>query len=77
MTIKKISVHELRVGMHIQEFCGRWIDRPFWHSELMVSSETELNDILAAGQSHVWIDSAKGLDVGQPLSEDADSDDAR
>jgi hypothetical protein len=28
--LKKISVDQLTLGMHLKEFCGSWMEHPFW-----------------------------------------------
>jgi len=61
--IKKISVGQLRVGMHVHEFCGSWMDHPFWRSKFMLRTEGELRRIVSGGVKELWIDTAKGADV--------------
>jgi HD-GYP domain-containing protein (c-di-GMP phosphodiesterase class II) len=61
--IKKIRSEQLRIGMHVHEFCGSWMDHPFWRSKFIVRTEAELKRIVTGGVSELWIDTAKGLDV--------------
>ncbi|HJV95300.1 MAG TPA: HD-GYP domain-containing protein [Albitalea sp.] len=61
--IKKIPVSQLRVGMHIHEFCGSWMDHPFWRSKFTLHAEAELARVVASGVKELWIDTAKGADV--------------
>ena len=61
--LKTIRVEQLRIGMHIDEFCGSWISHPFWRSKFTLSTEDERRQILAAGIAEVRIDTRKGLDV--------------
>jgi putative nucleotidyltransferase with HDIG domain len=49
--------------MYVQEFCGSWIDHPFWRERFVVANETDLKKILDSPIRHVLIDAAKGLDV--------------
>ena len=42
MAIKKISVLDLQVGMYIHDFCGAWMDHPFWGSKFTLSSDDEV-----------------------------------
>ncbi len=60
---KKIAVDQLRLGMHVNEFCGSWIDHPFWHAKFTLSDPKDLAAAQASGVTHCWIDIAKGLDV--------------
>jgi HD-GYP domain-containing protein (c-di-GMP phosphodiesterase class II) len=70
--LKKISVDQLTLGMHLKEFCGSWMDHPFWRTGFVISSEKDLLAIRASAIKEVWIDSAKGADVAvgeDPVSE--------
>jgi putative nucleotidyltransferase with HDIG domain len=60
---KKIAVEQLRLGMHVHEFCGSWINHPFWRSKFTLSEAKELAAAQASEVTHCWIDTAKGLDV--------------
>ncbi len=35
---KRIHVDQLRVGMHVVELCGSWLDHPFWKSSFRVDA---------------------------------------
>ena len=61
--LKRISVRQLTVGMHIKEFCGSWMEHPFIRASFVLSNTKDLNVILASSIKEVWIDSSKGLDV--------------
>jgi len=61
--IKKIRSEQLRIGMHVHEFCGSWMDHPFWRSKFTVRTEAELKRIVTGGLAELWIDTSKGLDV--------------
>ena len=61
--IKKIGVAQLRLGMHVHEFCGSWMDHPFWRSHFTVRSEGEFARIVSGGVKELWIDTDKGVDV--------------
>lgn len=62
-SIKKIPVDQLRLGMHVHEFCGSWMDHPFWRSKFTLSSEADLKRIVGGGVKELWIDASKGLDI--------------
>lgn len=61
--LKKIPIAKLRKGMFIHEFCGSWIDHPFWKKTFMVSSEEDLHSIQNSKITELIIDTQKGLDV--------------
>src|SRR5690606_28293374 len=61
--LKRIAVADVRVGMYIQEFCGSWMDHPFWRSKFMLSSQADLRRIRESSIGELWIDTSKGLDV--------------
>ena len=61
--LKRIAVADLRIGMYIQEFCGSWMDHPFWKSKFMFSSEKDLARIHSSAITELWIDVGKGADV--------------
>ena len=61
--LKKISVEQLSVGMHLKEFCGSWMEHPFWRSGFVITDPKDLVTIRASAIREVWIDCSKGLDV--------------
>lgn len=61
--LKKISVEHLRVGMHLEQFCGSWLDHPFWRSRFVITDPEDLVRIRESRIREVWIDASKGLDV--------------
>ena len=74
--LKKISVHQLKVGMHFKEFCGSWMEHPFWRSAFVITDPKDIERILESSIKEVWIDSAKGLDVapGETAVSEAESE---
>lgn len=64
--LKKINVHDARLGMFIQELCGNWIDHPFWKKAFKLTDPNDLKALHECGIAEVVIDTAKGLDVEQP-----------
>lgn len=67
--LKKIRVEQLTVGMHLKEFCGSWMEHPFWRTGFVIHDPRDIQSILASSIKEVWIDSDQGLDVplGQPV----------
>lgn len=77
--LKKISVSQLRVGMHVHELCGSWLDHPFWRTRFLVNEARDIDRLADGGVAEVWIDVSKGLDVedtgvAQPEASRADTD---
>ncbi|MBT9568688.1 MAG: HD-GYP domain-containing protein [Thiobacillus sp.] len=60
---KKIKATDLRLGMHLDELCGSWMDHPFWRSKFVLTDAGDIRRILDSGITEVWIDIAKGADV--------------
>ena len=65
--LKRIAISDLRIGMYINEFCGSWMDHPFWRSQFSLKSEKDLRRILESGMTELWIDTSKGLDVDESV----------
>ena len=61
--LKRINVHQISVGMHIKEFCGSWMEHPFFRSSFVITDPKDIASILASSIQEVWIDSSKGVDV--------------
>ena len=74
--LKKIKVEQLVLGMHLKEFCGSWMEHPFWRNGFVVSDPQDIKAILSSSIREVWIDVSKGLDVpaGAPAVSEAESD---
>src|SRR5574343_530267 len=61
--LKKIPAHQLTLGMHLQAFCGAWLDHPFWRTKFVLSDPNDLILIRESSITEVWIDISKGVDV--------------
>jgi putative nucleotidyltransferase with HDIG domain len=74
--LKKITVAQLTVGMHLKEFCGSWMEHPFWRTGFVITDPKDIATILASSIKEVWIDSDKGMDVpaGESAVSEAESD---
>jgi putative nucleotidyltransferase with HDIG domain len=72
IVLKRIAVVDLCLGMYIQEFCGSWMEHPFWKAKFVLDNAEDLQRIVASGVDEVWIDTAKGLDL--PAGRHADSE---
>lgn len=60
---KKITVQQLRLGMHVHALGGSWIHHPFWRSAFLLNDPEDLQQLRASRVPEVWIDTDKGLDV--------------
>ena len=74
--LKKISVQQIQLGMHLKEFCGSWMEHPFWRNGFVITDPKDIESILASSIKEVWIDCGKGLDVapGEVAVSEAESD---
>ncbi len=61
--LKKIAVDQLQLGMHLKEFCGSWMDHPFWRTGFVLTNPVDLDLILRSSIKEVWIDASLGDDV--------------
>ncbi|MDD0842137.1 HD-GYP domain-containing protein [Pseudomonas sp. Gutcm_11s] len=61
--LKRIPVSDLLVGMYIHEFCGSWMDHPFWKGRFLLDNERDLERVRESDVTEVWVDVSKGLDV--------------
>lgn len=63
--LKKISVEQVRVGMHLHALEGAWLDHPFWKTRFVISDAADLRKLRDSSVREVWIDAGKGLDVAE------------
>jgi len=68
--LKKINTSQVRLGMHIHELCGPWMQHPFWRTKFILSDPEDLRRLTESGITELWIDSAKGLDVNDSETEE-------
>lgn len=61
--LKKVGVQHLRLGMHIHELCGSWMDHPFWRTKFLLEDAEDIRRLRESSVAEVWIDTGKGLDV--------------
>ncbi len=60
--LKKIPVEHIRLGMHLEAFCGAWLEHPFWRNKFVLTDPKDIALIQASPIKEVWINLAKGLD---------------
>ncbi|MDP3824279.1 MAG: HD-GYP domain-containing protein [Burkholderiales bacterium] len=66
--LKKIAIQDLRLGMHLHELCGPWLDHPFWRAKFLLADPADIVKLRESGITECWIDNAKGLDVAPPAA---------
>jgi HD-GYP domain-containing protein (c-di-GMP phosphodiesterase class II) len=70
--IKKIAVRQLRTGMHVSDFNAGWLDHPFVLNSMKIDTDEQIAKVLASGVKELFIDTDRGLDVGDaPSREEA------
>ncbi|MDX9944380.1 MAG: HD-GYP domain-containing protein [Azonexus sp.] len=67
--LKKIPTEKLRLGMHLQAFCGAWLDHPFWRTKFVLEDPADLKLIQESSIGQVWIDTALGDDLDDDKEE--------
>ena len=67
--LKKIPTAALRKGMFVDQFCGSWLDHPFWTRKVLIEDDKTLDTILKSPITEVVIDTGKGADwtPGEPI----------
>ena len=65
--LKKITIEQLALGMHVHAVCGSWFDNPFWSNSFTIESLLDLAKLQGGRVRQVWIDTSKGADVTAPL----------
>lgn len=61
--LKRIAVKDIQLGMFICEFCGSWMEHPFWKTKFLLTDEKDLQAIQSSGIKELWIDVAQGADL--------------
>jgi HD-GYP domain-containing protein (c-di-GMP phosphodiesterase class II) len=67
--LKKIPVHQLRMGMHLHKLEGSWIAHPFWKTRFVIDSSSDLKRLHGCGVAEAWIDTQLGLDAAAVVVE--------
>ncbi len=62
-SLKKITIGQLRLGMHLHALEGDWLEHPFWKSRFVLKDPADLKRLLDSPVRECWIDTARGLDV--------------
>nr|WP_324259821.1 HD-GYP domain-containing protein [Cellvibrio fontiphilus] len=75
--LKRIAVKDIKLGMFICEFCGSWMEHPFWKTRFLLDDEKDLQAIMGSGIKELWIDVSQGADVGSTASAKTEAEVAR
>jgi hypothetical protein len=67
--VKKIPVEQLRPGMYIHDINCSWLDHPFVGNSFAVHDEARVKEITALGIREVYIDTKRGADVVDAVTE--------
>lgn len=69
----RVPVDALTLGMYIHEFCGSWMDHPFWRTRFLLDSADDLQRIRQSAIREVWIDVSRGRLPAQAVSAPAEA----
>ncbi|MBL4611205.1 MAG: DUF3391 domain-containing protein, partial [Pseudomonas sp.] len=61
--LKKIAVEQSTTGMFVHQFCGSWVDHPFWSKQLLIADDVTLGKLRSSGIRDIIIDTERGVDV--------------
>ena len=61
MSIKKIPVDQVKIGMYINKLDASWISHPFLYNSFIISTEKDLDKLLKSKIQQVYIDTKKGF----------------
>ncbi len=67
--LKKVPVDQMRLGMHLHEMCGAWLDHPFWKTKFVLRDQADLTKLQESSIKECWIDVSKGLDVATVIDD--------
>jgi HD-GYP domain-containing protein (c-di-GMP phosphodiesterase class II) len=65
--LKRIAIKDIQLGMFICEFCGSWMEHPFWKTKFLLTDEKDMQVIKDSGIKELWIDVSKGADLNQDI----------
>lgn len=75
--LKRIAVKDIQLGMFISEFCGSWMEHPFWKTKFLLEDEKDLLAIQTSGIKELWIDVSKGSDQDAAIPGQSEEEVAR
>jgi putative nucleotidyltransferase with HDIG domain len=72
--IKKIDIAQLIPGMYIHDLNCGWMDHPFAANRFTVKDATVALELRGIGVHELYIDTGKGLDIAEAMTEEEVSD---
>lgn len=73
--IKKVRKEDLKLGMFIHDLNCAWWEHSFLRSRFMLRREEDLKKLMESSLGELYIDTMKGLDVGDaPTQQEVDED---
>ncbi|MBI5815462.1 MAG: DUF3391 domain-containing protein [Nitrospinae bacterium] len=72
--IKKIRTSDLRIGMYVHKVDSSWLSTPFMLGSFAVASQKDIQKLLDYEIGNVFIDTSKGLDVGEAAASVAEKE---
>jgi putative nucleotidyltransferase with HDIG domain len=61
LMLVKVKASQLQVGMRVVEFCGAWIENPFWSSNVLLKTAADVEKLQSSGVEEVVIDTSQGV----------------
>ena len=71
MTIRRIEVGALRVGMYLHAIDASWLDHALWRTRFLIDDHAVIDKLVASGVASVQIDTSRGFDVADEAPGDA------
>jgi len=68
MTIRKIPVEQLAVGMYVHDLNCGWMDHPFVTNQFLVKDAVTLKKVRDVGMKEIFIDTSAGRDIAAPAA---------
>lgn len=68
MALKKIPVHRLKIGMHVEDLDRPWLDTPFFFHSKKIKRHEDIDNLIKYGIKTVTIDTNKGPDCEEQQS---------
>lgn len=62
--LKKIPVEHVKQGMYLHQVCSSWLSSPFWTTSFAIDTPELVHKVRHCGVKEIWIDLARGADVG-------------
>ena len=67
----KVKTSEVRVGMRVVEFCGAWVENPFWSSQVVLRSESDVQKLKDSGVQEVVVETQEPQEPQEAPRQDA------